>query len=674
MLYSICDNSSPANCQTGVLYIIITPVASPPITFANADYATVVLSINGTTNAVSGNVLTNDKTSTGLTLSASVVNGPNAAQGVFVLNSDGSYTFTPAPGFSGPVIITYKACDGSNPPICAINTLEILVTPPPVVNTYNCDFGVTDLNIPLSGNLKTNDIIPTGSSYGQPTVNPSNPQGATLVVNSDGTYNFKATKAGTYLYYIPVCAPGQKTGCPLTSLTITVVDPLTNNNPPIVNPDIATTIINTPVITNVLENDNSTNLGISLNPASLTIAIAPKQGNVIVNPDGTIKYIPSNGFVGSDSLVYSVCDNSAPVPLCKSGVVYYTVKDANSIPVTSASDDFAKTITGNIIAGNVLLNDKSTSGAVLSISSVSSVPLNIGNFIMNTNGTYSFTPAPGFIGPFDIIYTVCGGTPAVCSNATLHILVEPFIPNKILDITKLAHSTKMNLDGSFNVDFTFKVKNLTTEYIDSVLVKDDLTKVFKDLSGLSITSIITSGKLIKNINYDGISNTDLLLIQSALDPRREDSIILSIKVQSNQSGNFENTAVVKAPTNYGFVNLNSTDPTLINSTLDTTRKPTPFEIPKVEVSIAGGFSPNNDGIDDTWIIKRPFGTVIAVKVFNRWGNEVYSNSDYRNDWKGKGVSNFIGEDVPEGTYYYIVEATDINGVTRKFAASLTIVR
>ena len=91
-------------------------------------------------------------------------------------------------------------------------------------------------------------------------------------------------------------------------------------------------------------------------------------------------------------------------------------------------------------------------------------------------------------------------------------------------------------------------------------------------------------------------------------------------------------------------------------------------------SIAGGFSPNNDGIDDIWIIKRPYGTVIAVKVFNRWGNEVYSNSNYQNDWKGKGVSNFIGEDVPEGTYYYIVEATDINGVTRKFAASLTIVR
>ena len=170
------------------------------------------------------------------------------------------------------------------------------------------------------------------------------------------------------------------------------------------------------------------------------------------------------------------------------------------------------------------------------------------------------------------------------------------------------------------------------------------------------------------------SNTDLLLIQSALDAKKEDSIILTINVQSNQSGNFVNTAVVTAPTNYGLVNLSSTDPTLITSTTDTVRKATPFIIPKVEVTIPGGFSPNNDGIDDIWIIKRPYGTTISVKVFNRWGNEVYSNANYQNDWRGKGVNNFIGEDVPEGTYYYIVEATDENTVTRKFASSLTIVR
>jgi gliding motility-associated-like protein len=191
---------------------------------------------------------------------------------------------------------------------------------------------------------------------------------------------------------------------------------------------------------------------------------------------------------------------------------------------------------------------------------------------------------------------------------------------------------------------------------------------------VSVVSVIVSGKLIKNNSYNGISNTDLLFIQSALDAKKEDSIILTINVQSNQSGNFANTAVVTAPTSYGVVSSSSTDPALITSVTDTTRKPTQFMIPKVEVTIPGGFSPNNDGIDDTWIIKRPYATTISVKVFNRWGNEVYRNDNYQNDWRGKGVNNFIGEEVPEGTYYYIVEATDEKAVTRKFAASLTIVR
>ena len=183
-----------------------------------------------------------------------------------------------------------------------------------------------------------------------------------------------------------------------------------------------------------------------------------------------------------------------------------------------------------------------------------------------------------------------------------------------------------------------------------------------------------SGKLIKNTNYDGILNTDLLSIQSALDVKKEDSIILTIHVDNNLSGIFANTAVVTAPTSFGNVKLNSTDPTVITSPTDSSRKSTLFKIPLVEVIIPGGFSPNNDGIDDTWKIQRPFGTKISVQVFNRWGNEVYSNSDYKNDWRGIGVSNFMGENVVEGTYFYIVLATDMDGAIKKFAGSLTIVR
>jgi len=66
--------------------------------------------------------------------------------------------------------------------------------------------------------------------------------------------------------------------------------------------------------------------------------------------------------------------------------------------------------------------------------------------------------------------------------------------------------------------------------------------------------------------------------------------------------------------------------------------------------------------------------LVRVKVFNRWGNEVYRNADYKNDWRGKGVNNLLGEDLPEGTYYYIVLGTNIDGKQMKLAGNLTIKR
>jgi hypothetical protein len=48
--------------------------------------------------------------------------------------------------------------------------------------------------------------------------------------------------------------------------------------------------------------------------------------------------------------------------------------------------------------------------------------------------------------------------------------------------------------------------------------------------------------------------------------------------------------------------------------------------------------------------------------------------NYNNDWRGKGNGNILGEDLPEGTYYYIVHYTDVDGKLQKLAGSLTIKR
>lgn len=63
------------------------------------------------------------------------------------------------------------------------------------------------------------------------------------------------------------------------------------------------------------------------------------------------------------------------------------------------------------------------------------------------------------------------------------------------------------------------------------------------------------------------------------------------------------------------------------------------------------FTPNGDGDNDTLVFdgigvyllsNRP----VKLEVYNRWGNLVYEDSDYKNDW--------TGDDVSDGTYYYVL--------------------
>jgi gliding motility-associated-like protein len=81
-------------------------------------------------------------------------------------------------------------------------------------------------------------------------------------------------------------------------------------------------------------------------------------------------------------------------------------------------------------------------------------------------------------------------------------------------------------------------------------------------------------------------------------------------------------------------------------------------------------TPNGDGYNDTWVIndldKYP---VNDVRIVNRWGDEVFSQSPYQNNWGG----TWKGEKLPGGTYYYILRVL-YNGDYVKFDGPLTIIR
>ena len=72
-----------------------------------------------------------------------------------------------------------------------------------------------------------------------------------------------------------------------------------------------------------------------------------------------------------------------------------------------------------------------------------------------------------------------------------------------------------------------------------------------------------------------------------------------------------------------------------------------------DLLIPNGFSPNGDGVNDNFEIKglEEYNNV-KINVFNRWGNLVFDNSDYKNNWNGKNTS---GEDLSDDTYFFTLE-------------------
>src|SRR5690606_28846362 len=90
----------------------------------------------------------------------------------------------------------------------------------------------------------------------------------------------------------------------------------------------------------------------------------------------------------------------------------------------------------------------------------------------------------------------------------------------------------------------------------------------------------------------------------------------------------------------------------------------------VTIDISGLFlpnaiSPNGDGDNDTFeIVGIENYDKKVVIIYNRWGNEVYKNTNYNNEFSGRGLN--------DGTYYYIIELTDRQGLVQNHKGWLFI--
>ncbi len=75
--------------------------------------------------------------------------------------------------------------------------------------------------------------------------------------------------------------------------------------------------------------------------------------------------------------------------------------------------------------------------------------------------------------------------------------------------------------------------------------------------------------------------------------------------------------------------------------------------------LPNAFTPNGDGFNDIYTPILPFRFIdhVDMKIFDRWGNLVFTTSDPMLNWDGK--DSKLGKDVNEGVYYYVCTVYEI---------------
>jgi len=306
------------------------PTNTPP--FALDDSFT-TFSDPATPATLTGAVLGNDSDPDGDVLEVSTAGGvapgapfTTANGGTVVINTDGTFDYTPAAGFIGDDTFDYSVIDPAGNTDDATVTIIVYPDPDPAANDNpdaNDDVATTQMNTPVSGNALANDsdlnadaiVAVSIDGVAVPLVGSASvatPNGGVLELNANGDYQYVPPSDFVGTETVQYTISDDNGGIDTATIYLSVFDV-----PPQPEDDINNTSVNVPVSGNVLVNDSSEpgdDLVIgdgSGNPITGPTALTTTQGGqILINPDGTYTYTPANNFVGEDSITLEVCDEN----------------------------------------------------------------------------------------------------------------------------------------------------------------------------------------------------------------------------------------------------------------------------------------------------------------------------------------------------------------------------
>lgn len=209
--------------------------------------------------------------------------------------------------------------------------------------------------------------------------------------------------------------------------------------PPTTVADAYSTAFNTPLnvaAPGVLANDN-TNGGGAMT-ASLVTNVS--NGTLTLGADGSIAYTPTAGFSGNDTFTYRAVNGSGNGNVA---TVTITVNSGLGTP-TAANDAYSTPFNTplNIGAPGVLANDNSNGGGAMTAAVVTNV--SSGVLALAANGSFTYTPNPGFTGPDSFTYRATNSVgPGNTATVTITVGFSGLPPTAVNDAYSTAFGTAL---------------------------------------------------------------------------------------------------------------------------------------------------------------------------------------------------------------------------------------
>ncbi|MEQ1825297.1 MAG: Ig-like domain-containing protein [Pirellula sp.] len=399
------DTSAPVTFTISVAPVNDVPSAVGENYETNAD-TTLRVTANG--------VLQNDSDIDADLLTAVLMTPPS--HGTVRLELDGSFEYTPSPGYGGFDSFTYVASDSSSVSNSATVNIKIIggnFAPTSTNDSYSMSEDAT-LTIGAPGVLANDSDLDGDVLTALLVVGPAH---GSVVLNGNGSFTY--TPAANYVGgdSFSYKANDSKVDSGLATVQISVAQvndaPTATNDSYAASEDTPLNIASPGVLANDADVDG--------NPLQTVLVTAPTHGTLTLSPTGGFVYTPAANYNGPDSFTYRSTDT-----LLNSNVatVAIAVAAVNDVPV--AVNESYSTNQNSLLtvpARGVLINDTDVDGEPLT--SVLATAPSRGSVTLNADGSFIYTPNLDFSGLDTFTYRASDATSS--ATATVSITVVPVV-------------------------------------------------------------------------------------------------------------------------------------------------------------------------------------------------------------------------------------------------------